>query len=50
MEKSTVGTKRKRAVHTLEKKLEILKKLEKGLSQRVVKEKFSVPKSTVADI
>ncbi len=50
MERPAVGSKRKRSVLTLEKKLEILKKLEKGLSQRVVGEKFGVAKSTVADI
>ncbi len=50
MEKPIAGNKRKRTVLTLEKKLEILKPLEKGLSQRVVAEKFGVPKSSVADI
>ncbi len=50
MERPAVGSKRKRSVLTLEKKLEILKELEKGLSQRVVGEKFGVAKSTVADI
>ena len=40
----------KRTVLRLEQKLEILKPLEKGLSQHVVKEKLVVPKSTVADI
>ena len=34
----------------LVKKLEILKQLDKGLSQRVVGEKFTVPKSAIADI
>ncbi len=38
MERPAVGSKRKRSVLTLEKKLEILKELEKGLSQRVVGE------------
>ena len=31
-----VGSKRKRTVLTLEKKLEVLKELDKGLSQRLV--------------
>jgi len=33
-----------------EKKLEIVKELEKGFSQRVVGEKFGVAKSTVGDV
>ncbi len=48
MEQPTAVCKRKRTVLRLEQKLEILKPLEK--SQRVVGEKFGVPKSTVADI
>ena len=47
---SVVAGKRKRSVLTLEKKLELVKKLEKGLSQLVVGEKFGVAKSTVVDI
>ncbi len=47
---SAVANKRKRSVLTLEKKLNIVKKLEKGISQRAVGEKFGVAKSTVADI
>ena len=42
--------KRKRAVLTLRKKLEIVQYLEKGASQKVVGEKFGVAKSIVADI
>ena len=42
--------KRKRAVRTLGKKLEIVHSLEKGASQRVVCKKFAVAKSTVTDI
>ena len=48
---TTAGSKkRKRSVLTLEMKLEIVKVLEKGTSQRVVGDKFGVAKSTVADI
>ncbi len=50
MEVSPVAGKRKRAVLTLEKKFNIVKELEKGISQRAVGEKFGVAKSTVADI
>jgi len=51
MEKpAAAGSKRKRTVLTLEKKLEILKVLEQGLSQRLVGEKFGVAKCTVADL
>lgn len=50
IEMSVVATKRKRSVLTLEKKLNIVRELEKGISQRVVGEKFGVAKSTVADI
>lgn len=47
---STAGQKRKRTVVTLEKKLEIIAELKKGLSQRAVAEKFTIAKSTVSDI
>ena len=47
---SAVANKRKRSVLTLEKKLNIVKELEKGISQRAVGAKFGVAKSTVADI
>ena len=50
MEAPRVGSKRKRAVLTLEKKLQVLKELDKGLSQRLVGEKQGIAKSTVADI
>ena len=50
MDTAKAGTKRKRTVLTLEKKLEILKELQRGSSQRAVGDKFNVPKSTVADI
>ena len=50
MEAPRVGSKRKRTVLTLEKKLEVLKELDKGLSQRLVGEKHGIAKSTVADI
>lgn len=43
-------TKRKRCVLTLEKKLEVIKELKKGKSQRLVSELFGIPKSTTADI
>ena len=42
--------KRKPAVLTLGKKLEIAHSLEKVASQRVVGEKFSIAKSIIADI
>ena len=42
--------KRKRAVLTLENKLEIVQSLEKGASQRVIGEKFGAAKPTIADI
>ena len=45
-----VPQKRKRSVLTLEKKLEIVRALDNGSSQRVVAENFGVAKSTVADI
>ncbi len=41
---------RKRRVLTLEKKLDIIKELKGGKSQRCVSELHQVPKSTVADI
>ena len=47
---AAVPQKRKRSVLTLETKLNIVQVLEKGTSQRVVGKKFSVAKSTVADI
>ena len=47
---ATASKKRKRSAHTLETKLEIVKALEKGDSQRLVGQKFSIAKSTVADI
>ena len=50
MEVPRVGSKRKRTVLTLEKKLEVLKELDKRLSQRLVGEKHGIAKSTVADI
>ena len=46
----TACKKRKRIAHTLETKLEIVKALEKGDSQRLVCQKFGIAKSTVADI
>ncbi len=50
MATAAVSKKRKRTVLTLEKKIEIIKALEKGSSQRVVGERFEVAKSTIADI
>ena len=47
---AAVPQKRKRSVLTLEMKLNIVRALEKGTSQRVVGKKFSVAKLTVADI
>ena len=44
MEAPGVGSKRKRTVLTLENKLEILKELNKGLSQRLVSEKHGIVK------
>jgi len=42
--------KRKRSVITLEKKLEVIKELREGKSQRCVADLCSLPKSTVGDI
>ena len=42
--------KRKRVSLTLETKLELIRAIRDGCSQRLVSEKFGVPKSTVADI
>ena len=50
MATAAVCAKRKRSVLDLETKLEIVKELEKGTSQRTVDDKFGVAKSTVADI
>ncbi len=50
MATAAVSKKRKRTVLTLEKKIEIIKALEKGSSQRVVGERVEVAKSTIADI
>ena len=50
LETAAGSKKRKQSVLTLETKLEIVKVLEKGTSQRVVGDKFGVAKSTVADI
>ena len=47
---ATASKKRKRIAHTLETKLEIVKALEKGDSQRFVSQNFGIAKSTVADI
>ena len=44
MEAPRVGSKRKRTVLTLEKKLEVLKELDKGLSQQLVGEKHGIAK------
>ena len=43
-------SKRRRYVLTLEKKIEIIREIEKGKSQRRVAEIFKLPKSTVGDI
>ena len=42
--------KRKRRVVSLKTKLEIIRKLKTGMSQRVVASNFAIPKSTVAVI
>ena len=47
---AAVPQKRKRFVLTLGTKLEIVRALESGSSQRVVGDKFGVAKSTVAEI
>ena len=47
---ATASKKRKRITHSLETKLEIVKALEKGDSQRLVVQKFEIAKSTIADI
>ena len=44
------GRKRKRHVLSLATKLDIIAELEKGISQRVLADKFDVAKSTVSDI
>ena len=41
---------RKRSVVTLEKKLDVIRMLEDGKSQRSVSSVFNIPKSTIADI
>ena len=46
----TASKKRKRTIHTLEMKLEIVKALEKGDSQRLVGQKYGIAKTTIADI
>ena len=47
---ATASKKRKQTAHTLKTKLEIMKALKKGDSQRLVGQKFGIAKSTVADI
>ena len=47
---ATASKKGKRTTHTLETKLEIVKALEKGDSQRLVGQKFGIAKSAIADI
>ena len=47
---AAVSHRRKQAVLTLRTKLEIVRALEKGSSQRVVGEKYGVAKSTITDI
>ena len=47
-EKAT--SKWRRSVLTLEKKIEIIREIEKGKSQRGVAEILELPKSTVGDI
>lgn len=42
--------KRKRSVVTLEKKIDIIRELKTGVSQRDVAKKFSMAKSTIGDI
>ena len=46
----TLLRKRKRAVLTLAKKMEIVRELQNGHSQRAIAEKYGVAKSTVGDI
>lgn len=47
---STSGTKRKRNVLTLEKKLEIVNALKKGVSASALSVQFDVPRTTINDI
>ncbi len=42
--------KRKRVITTIEKKLEILKKIDQGVSLAAVAQEFGLGKSTISDI
>lgn len=47
---TSTGAKRKRNVLTLEKKLEIIKELKKGVTATVLSVQFGVPRTTINDI
>lgn len=49
-EPSSTGTKRKRNVLTLEKKLEIVNELKKGVTPAALSVQYDVPRSTIYDI
>lgn len=49
-ESSSTGTKRKRNVLTLEKKLEIVNELKKGATPAALSVQYDVPRSTIYDI
>ncbi len=47
---STSGKKRKRTVLSIEKKLEILKKIDQNISLATIADEFGIGKSTIYDL